>query len=97
MRLSEAQRKALRDCYTNGVSEVPWWGGRNAGRMASAWWRTFESLRGMGLVEAPIKVDRVVKPRSHHRFDRVVKFVPRRLYGRFQLTDAGRNAVKVMG
>lgn len=51
MTLSEPQRRFLNRLRANGGSErTPFHGHREAGRVASAWYRTAGSLARMGLI-----------------------------------------------
>ena len=52
MKLSPAQRRFLADFAREGYSLCPG-GYAHAARDASAWWRTMNSLRALGLVHRP--------------------------------------------
>ncbi len=48
--LSAAQKIFLLRVHISGSCRTPFTGGRNAGRVAAAWYRTAESLRVRGLL-----------------------------------------------
>ena len=50
MKLSTQQVRFLRSCLDSD-SRTPFAGNRNAGRLASAWYRTAQSLADRGLVD----------------------------------------------
>jgi hypothetical protein len=49
-KLSDAQARFLWVVQSEGSYRTPFTGGRNAGRVASAWYRTAKALAGLGLV-----------------------------------------------
>jgi hypothetical protein len=50
-KLSPAQKRMIDAVKRDGYSECPFAGDRTAGRKASAWWRTADSLCRLGILK----------------------------------------------